>query len=109
MDGRFKGIFPALLTPFDRDDNINKQALAQLIERNIRAGVSGFYVAGSTAEVFMLTESERYQVYETVAEVAGGRVRLIAHIGAISPKRRLNTAGLRLARLDGSRQCPRSI
>ncbi|HHT53887.1 MAG TPA: N-acetylneuraminate lyase [Clostridiales bacterium] len=86
MDGRFKGIFPALLTPFDRDDNINKQALAQLIERNIRAGVSGFYVAGSTAEVFMLTESERYQVYETVAEVAGGRVRLIAHIGAISTK-----------------------
>ena len=32
----------------------------------------------------MLTPEERRLVYRTVAEAAGGRVRLIAHIGAIS-------------------------
>lgn len=84
MEKNFKGIFPALLTPFDKNENINTQALGHLIERNIKQGVSGFYVAGSTAEVFMLTDGERKQVYETAAKYAGGKVTLIAHIGAIS-------------------------
>lgn len=86
MNSKFSGIFPALLTPFDKNDNINTKALGQLIDMNIKAGVNGFYVAGSTAEVFMLTDGERKQVYETAAEYAGGKVTLIAHIGAISTK-----------------------
>lgn len=84
MNNKFKGIFPALLTPFDKNDNINEYALGELIDMNIRAGVAGFYVAGSTAEVFMLTDGERRKVYETAAKHAGGKVTLIAHIGAIS-------------------------
>jgi N-acetylneuraminate lyase len=86
MDKKFGGVFPALLTPFDKYDNINAGALGRLIELNINAGVSGFYVAGSTAEVFMLTDGERKLIYETAAKYAGGKVTLIAHIGAISTK-----------------------
>ena len=81
---KFAGLYPALLTPFDAGDRVNPEALAKLVEFNIRGGADGFYVAGSTAEVFMLTPEERRLVYRTVAEAAGGRVRLIAHIGAIS-------------------------
>ena len=81
---KFAGLYPALLTPFDACDRVNPEALAKLVEFNIRRGADGFYVAGSTAEVFMLTPEERRLVYRTVAEAAGGRVRLIAHIGAIS-------------------------
>ena len=80
----FAGIYPALLTPFDKNGGINTAALAELIEWNIEKGVDGFYVGGSTAEAFLLTEEERKLVYATAAKAARGRVKLIAHIGAIS-------------------------
>lgn len=81
---QLKGIYPALLTPFDQSGNVNCDALKQLVRWNIEKGVNGFYVGGSTAEAFLLTEEERNLVYRTVAEEAAGNVGLIAHIGAIS-------------------------
>ena len=80
----FTGIFPALLTPFDGNGNVNRKALAELVRYHIGPGGSGFYVGGSTAEAFLLTDGERNTVYETVAEAAGGKVTLIAHVGTIS-------------------------
>ena len=88
----FKGIFPALLTPFDSKGNINKKVLTELVEYNIGKGVSGFYVNGSTAEAFLLTDEERNSVYETVAEAVNGRATLIAHVGAISTEKTISFA-----------------
>ena len=78
------GIYPALLTPFAKDGGINRKALEDLVEYNIQKGVTGFYVGGSTAEAFLLTEEERNEVYEIVAEKNAGRVKLLAHVGSIS-------------------------
>ena len=78
-----KGIFTALLTPFDNDNKINKSALEQLIRHNIKLGVDGFYVGGSTAEAFLLTREERKQVIQIVKEAAPN-VKLIAQIGSVS-------------------------
>ena len=80
----YKGIFTALLTPFDKNGKINDASLQKLIERNISEGVSGFYVTGSTAEVFMLSPEERRHVMKLVKDCAGDCVTLICHIGAIS-------------------------
>lgn len=87
-----KGIFPALLTPFDQNDCVNTKVLAQITEYNIQKGVDGFYVGGSTAEAFLLTEAERLQVMETVREASDGRVRLIAHVGCISTAQAIRLA-----------------
>ena len=78
-----KGIYPALLTPF-KNGTVNANALQDLITYNIEKGVAGFYVGGSTAEAFMLSDAERNQVYKIAADTAGGKVNLIAHIGCIS-------------------------
>lgn len=78
-----KGIYPALLTPFKEDNSVDYDALSDLIEFNIAKGVSGFYVTGSTAEVFMLTSEERKNVMKTVYETVRGRCSLIAHVGCI--------------------------
>lgn len=81
---KFKGIFPALLTPFSEDGKVNIKALEQLVEHNMRKGVNGFYVGGGTAEVFLLSSEERRVVYETCARVAKGKCTLIAHIGDLN-------------------------
>lgn len=78
-----KGIFTALLTPFDANNKINEEALVQLVKHNLKLGVQGFYVGGSTAEAFLLTTEERKQVMRIV-KAAAGDAKLIAHIGSIS-------------------------
>ena len=85
MKEKFQGIFTALLTPFDKDFNVNHDELRKLIEMNIEKGVSGFYVCGSTGEAFMMTEAERVEVMKTVAQTVNGRCTLIASIWLIAP------------------------
>lgn len=92
MNEKFKGIFPALLTPFDENDKVNTKVLEEITEYNIKKGVNGFYVGGSTAEAFLLTEEERIEVMETVSRVANGKVTLIAHIGCISTAQAIRLA-----------------
>ena len=84
MSEKFKGIFPALLTPFDENDRVNVKVLEELVDYNLKKGVNGFYVGGSTAEAFLLTEEERLLVMKTVSERAKGKCTLIAHVGCIS-------------------------
>lgn len=88
----FKGIYTALLTPFDPSGAIHEQTLRQLVRFNIAKGVTGFYVCGSTAEAFMLSSDERKHILEIVADEAAGRVKLIAHVGAISQRQAVDLA-----------------
>ncbi len=89
---KFRGIFPALLTPFDRDQQVNTKVLGDLVEYNLAKGVRGFYVSGSTAEAFLLSDGERRLVYRTVAEANRGRGTLIAHVGCISTEQAVSYA-----------------
>jgi N-acetylneuraminate lyase len=79
----FKGIFPALLTPFREDGGINEDALRKLVSVNLAKGVAGFYVCGSTAEVFLLKPEERKRILEIVADEVKGKAAVICHVGAI--------------------------
>lgn len=81
---KIQGVFPALYTFFRDDGSINDEALAQLIEMDIKKGVSGFYVTGSTGAAFMMSVEERKHVLKKVAEIVNGRVALIAQNGDIS-------------------------
>ena len=80
---KFKGVFTALLTPYENGE-INADSLKKLIDFNIKCGVNGFYVGGSTGEGAILSTQERKKLFETVAKLNGGRVVLIAHVGSPS-------------------------
>lgn len=80
---KFKGLFSALLTPFNEDSSINFDSLEKLVEFNIQNGIDGFYVGGSTGEGLLLSPEERMQVFECVKKANKGRATLIAHVGTI--------------------------
>ena len=80
---KYKGIFTALLTPFDSDNKVNIRELKKLVNFNLDKGVKGFYVGGSTAEAFLLSANERKQIMEAVKNAAPNAT-LIAHIGSIN-------------------------
>ncbi|EPN4482013.1 N-acetylneuraminate lyase [Klebsiella aerogenes] len=84
MVSHLRGVMPALLTPFDAQQNIDRASLRRLVRFNIEQGVDGVYVGGSTGEAFVQILSEREEVLEIVAEEAKGKITLIAHVGCVS-------------------------
>ncbi len=84
MVSNLRGVMPALLTPFDAQQNLDQASLRRLVRFNIEQGVDGVYVGGSTGEAFVQSLSEREKVLEIVAEEAKGKITLIAHVGCVS-------------------------
>ncbi|RKR54808.1 N-acetylneuraminate lyase [Yokenella regensburgei] len=84
MAVNLRGVMPALLTPFDEQQRLDKESLRRLVRFNIEQGIDGLYVGGSTGEAFVQSLSEREAVLEIVAEEAKGKVALIAHVGSVS-------------------------
>ncbi len=80
---KFKGLFSALLTPFNKDSSVNFEAMEKLVEFNLENGIDGFYVGGSTGEGLLLTNEERKATFKCVAEATKGRATLIAHVGTL--------------------------
>lgn len=81
---KFNGIFPALVTPFNKDGRVNEEALRKIVRLNLGKGIKGFYVGGSTGEAFLLTLEERKYILDIVTDEAKGKCTLISHIGCIS-------------------------
>ena len=81
---KFKGIMPALITPFDNNYKIIKNTVKELIDCNYDKGVNGFYICGSTGEGPVLTAKMRIEMAEEVMQCNNGRGAIINHVGANS-------------------------
>jgi N-acetylneuraminate lyase len=81
---KLTGIFPALLTPFDKKGRIHEESLRKLVHVLLHKGVDGFYVCGSTGEVFLLSLEERKRTLSIVMDEVKGRAAVICHVGAIA-------------------------
>lgn len=77
----FQGAWPALLTPFTADNEVNYPVLHDVVEFHLTKGIGGFYVCGSTGEGVYMSVEERKKVTAAVTEQVAGRVPVIAHVG----------------------------
>ena len=80
------GVMPAMITSFNKDESINKEGIRKTINYLISERVDGLYITGSTGETFLMSQEEKKQVIEIIAEEVNGRVPVIAHIGSIGTK-----------------------
>jgi 4-hydroxy-tetrahydrodipicolinate synthase len=79
-------VLPALLTPFDDTGRIDRAALREHVEFVIESGVGGILPCGTTGETALLGDDEVIDVVTTVVEAAGGRVKVVAHVGRPSTR-----------------------
>ncbi|MCK5735781.1 MAG: N-acetylneuraminate lyase [Spirochaetaceae bacterium] len=80
---RFKGLLPALLTPYGKDGRISSDSLHKLTENCIGQGVDGFYIGGSTGEAFLLSTEERKELIKLAIEAIAGKKPVICQVGAV--------------------------
>lgn len=85
MSVRFKleGIYTPVITPFHRDGSIDFDALAELVERLVSAGVHGLISGGSTGENYAETVEERLAIARFVVERVKGRIPVVIGTGAM--------------------------
>ena len=78
------GMYAAQLVPYMDDGKVKERELAAMVERNIVVGgLDGLYVGGSTGENFLNDTRAKRKILEVAADVAKGRVSLIAQIGSL--------------------------
>ncbi len=77
----FKGAATAIITPF-KNDRIDYEAFARLIEWQIAEGIDGIVVCGTTGEGSTLTDEEHRDALKFAVEQIRGRVPVIAGTGS---------------------------
>jgi len=80
----FEGVYSATFTPLDKSGNINLDVQAKIIEFHAANGLTGLYVCGSTGEGPMLSNDARKELTRNAVDVAGDRLKVIAHVGHAS-------------------------
>ncbi|MCM3315440.1 N-acetylneuraminate lyase [Rummeliibacillus stabekisii] len=80
-----KGLFSALLVPFDENGQIIEQGLRDVVRFNIDVQqIDGLYVNGSSGENFLLSTEQKKQIFQIVSEENKGKVKLIAQVGSLN-------------------------
>ena len=77
----FKGSATALVTPFDRQGELDEPALLALIDWQLRCGTDALVVCATTGECATLSDRECSRVVSLAVERAAGRVPVIAGTG----------------------------
>ena len=81
----FRGIYPALVTPFAEDGSFDEAAYRRLI-RHVLPHVNGVVPCGTTGEFSYMTIEERKRVIEVCLDEVDGRVPVVAGTGCPSTR-----------------------
>lgn len=87
----WEGVYTAIVTPFDEEQEVDYAGLRKLIQGQIAAGVQGIVVVGTTGESPTLNLTEHLKVVETAVEEATGQIQVIAGTGSNDTRSALNT------------------
>jgi 4-hydroxy-tetrahydrodipicolinate synthase len=95
----FKGIFTAIVTPFNEDGSLDIRSLEELIEFQIENKIAGIVPVGTTGESPTLTVDEHIKVVEHTCKIVNGRVKVIAGTGSNNTNEAIELT--RLAKASG--------
>lgn len=78
----FRGSGVAIVTPMDKEGNIDYDVYARLIEFQIAGGSDAIVTCGTTGEASTLTDDEHIEMIRFTVEKVAGRVPVVAGTGS---------------------------
>ncbi len=79
-----KGLYIALVTPFNEDNSLNEDKLKELVRFHIDAGTDGLVPCATTSENPTYTWEEHFRIIELVVGEAAGKLKVVAGCGTNS-------------------------
>jgi len=83
---QWKGVYPALLTPFHADESIDEAMFIKNLRAQIDAGVDGVIIGGSLGEASTLLNEEKIQLLQVAKKTAGPDFPIILNIAESTTK-----------------------
>lgn len=90
----WKGVFPALLTPFTAQDALDLPLFEKNLEAQLAAGVEGIILGGTLGEASVLTIEEKERLVTFALEKTAGRVPVVLNIAEGATREALHQASL---------------
>ena len=88
----WRGVMPAITTPFTPGDEVDHPFLAGHARRLIASGCTGLIPLGSLGEAATLSFEEKVAVLETCVAAVGDRVPVVAGVSALSTEEAVTLA-----------------
>ncbi len=88
----WKGIYPAVLTPFKENGEIDFEMFAKNTEAQISAGVHGIIIAGTLGDAAVLDNDEKFELLSYAKKIVAGRIPLILNIAENTTKNAVDFA-----------------
>ena len=87
-----RGVFSAMITPFDKNENIDEKGVETLINWSISKGINGVFMAASTGESWALSFEEKVRLFQLAVAIVKKRVSVIAGVGVPSTREAIQLA-----------------
>lgn len=87
-----KGIYTALVTPFKSSGEVDAEKTEFFIERQIKEGVKGVVLVGTTGEAPTLSREEKDMIVERAVKKFKGRTTIIAGCGSFDTRQAVSLA-----------------
>src|SRR5687767_6567179 len=92
MSFAWRGIFPALLTPFDPSGDLDLAIFEKNLEAQLKAGVHGVIIGGSLGEASTLREEEKRTLVEFSISYIKGEIPVILNVAESSTEEAMRQA-----------------
>ncbi len=87
-----RGIYSAMITPFDKNENIDEKGVETIINWTIGKGITGVFTVASTGESWALSVEEKARLFRLTVAIVNKRVPVIAGVGAPSTREAIQLA-----------------
>ena len=77
----FGTMIPAMVTPFDKDGELDLNQAQKLAERLVEGGANGLVINGTTGESPTVFYPQKMKLFSAVVEAVGGKVPIVANVG----------------------------
>jgi 1-pyrroline-4-hydroxy-2-carboxylate deaminase len=88
----WKGVYPAVLTPFKKDDSIDYDVFKLNMEDQLSAGIDGIILSGSLGETSTLCNSEKKDLLIYTKELVQDKIPVVMNIAEQSTKAAIQAA-----------------
>lgn len=79
---RFGRLITAMITPFDKDRELDLNRTQEFVRRQIEGGVDSLIITGTTGESPTIAAADKLDLYRAVLEVGKGVVPIITNVGS---------------------------
>jgi len=94
MKPNWKGVYPAITTPFTEAEELDIPTFKKNIDAQLEAGIHGLVIGGSLGEASTITTEEKQQLVKEALDTCSGKIPVLLNVAEGSTREAIRQAQL---------------